>query len=488
MRISGLNSGLDIDQIVSDLVRAQRIPMDRVYQQKVKAEWKRDAYREVNTKLSRFRNLAWNFQLQGTFTKYATSTTKAEVLTAQASASAGVGRYDVKVKGLAEAARVVVDDVNLTAADQFQIQGADGSWVTIAVAEDDTLETIAAKINGEKNLNVYAFAADGVISFTTKNTGSEAVFVVDEDFIQIFQGLDLAESETVTAPEGYEGRVGFLKLGDDIVRGKDAQLEINGVEVSSATNNYELNGITLNLLETGETTVEVRHDVDAVVEQVKEFVNLYNELVDELNSLLREEAFRDYPPLTDEQREAMSDKEIELWEEKAKSGLLRNDSLLSSVLTEMRQALGGVVSELEGKKNLAQIGITTGSWFEYGRLYLNEGKLREALEEDPESVRDIFTHDSKDPEKAGLARRLTAVLDRSMERITDTAGKASVAYDQSFLGRQIREYEDRLLAMEERLIRFEEAQWRKFTAMETALGQLYAQSDWLYQQIAAMQG
>jgi flagellar hook-associated protein 2 len=69
MRISGLNSGMDIDQIVSDLVKAQRIPMDRVFQQKVKAEWKRDAYRDVNTKLSRFRNLAFDLTLAGRVSK-----------------------------------------------------------------------------------------------------------------------------------------------------------------------------------------------------------------------------------------------------------------------------------------------------------------------------------------------------------------------------------------------------------------------------------
>jgi len=182
----------------------------------------------------------------------------------------------------------------------------------------------------------------------------------------------------------------------------------------------------------------------------------------------------------------MSDKEIELWETKAKSGLLRSDSILRSVLSDMRTALSGVVQrEGAGSVGLREIGITTGAWYEYGKLYLNEDKLRAALEENPDAVRDLFTQQG---ESEGLARRLTAVLDRSMDRITDTAGKATIPYDQSFLGNRIREYESRLSAMEERLQRYEEQQWRKFTAMEKALGQLYAQSDWLYQQLMAMQG
>ncbi len=228
--------------------------------------------------------------------------------------------------------------------------------------------------------------------------------------------------------------------------------------------------------------------MDSVVEKVKEFVNLYNELVGELNRLLREEVYRDFPPLTQEQKDAMSDKEIELWEEKAKSGLLRSDSLLSSILSEMRMALGAAVERSGGAVSLRQMGITTGAWYEYGRLYLDENKLRSALTEDPDAVRELFTQQGGEGKTAGIARRLTEVLDRGMQRITDTAGKATIPYDQSYLGNRIREYESRLEAMEERLRRFEEAQWRKFTAMEKALGQLYAQSDWLYQQLLAMQG
>ncbi len=75
-----------------------------------------------------------------------------------------------------------------------------------------------------------------------------------------------------------------------------------------------------------------------------------------------------------------------------------------------------------------------------------------------------------------------------MDRITKTAGKATTLYDQSFLGERIRDYEDRLFALEERLIRIEQNHWNKFTAMEQVLSQLYAQGDWLYQQLLTMQG
>lgn len=163
---------------------------------------------------------------------------------------------------------------------------------------------------------------------------------------------------------------------------------------------------------------------------------------------------------------------------------------MSRVLSEMRMALGGVVQNLEGEHNsLAQIGISTGSWYEYGRLNLNEGKLRAAIEEDPNGVRDLFTKRSDDSEEEqGIARRLDTVLKNAMAQIKETAGEVHKPYDDSALGNRIRDFEERLTVMEERLMRFEEAQWRKFTAMERVLGQLYSQSDWLYQQLTAMQG
>lgn len=108
----------------------------------------------------------------------------------------------------------------------------------------------------------------------------------------------------------------------------------------------------------------------------------------------------------------MSDKEIELWEEKAKSGLLRSDSLLSSILSEMRMALGAAVERSGGAVSLRQMGITTGAWYEYGRLYLDENKLRSALTEDPDAVRELFTQQGGEGKTAGIARRLTEVLDR----------------------------------------------------------------------------
>lgn len=477
MRISGLNSGIDTEQMIKDIMRAQRIPVDRVFQQKVQAEWKRDAYRDVNTKLSKFSNFVFDLRLQGTFQKNVANSSREDILSVKATGKAQTGTYDVRVEKLATTGKFVSTNVNLgeNRPTEFQLRGTAGEpMVTIEVGEKDTLSDIAAKINSNKELGISAYVHDNQISFTTKATGEKAVIEGDEAFEQIFGVPGEAESGATYTPGG------------------NAVVHINGLRTEQSSNIFDLNGITVNLLEAKEgatVRIEVRHDVDAVVDTVKEFVNLYNELVDELNLATREEVYRDFPPLTDAQRVDMSDKDIELWEEKAKSGLLRSDSTISSILSEMRMALGSVVKDAEGNSmTLAQIGITTGSWYEYGRLNINEDKLRSAIEENPDVVQNLFTQSSDKADETGLARRLSASLSKGMDRLTQTAGKASDPYDRSAFGERIRDYESRLNAMEERLLRYEENQWKKFTAMERVLGQLYAQGDWLTQQLMGLQG
>lgn len=468
MRISGLNSGIDTEQMIKDLMTAQRIPVDRVFQKKVQTEWKRDAYRDVNVKLSRFETFLFDLKLKATFDKNVATSSRTDVLTVNATGNAHAGTYDLEVEQLATSARFVSKEVNLPTAEGYHYFDIMGERIDIS--EGDTLSDIAKKINDKKELGISAYAHDKKISFTTKATGSEAKITVGENFAAIF---------------GDPGEV----------TGQDAKVTINGLETTQSSNTFDLNGVTVNLLSAPEkgqpafkVRVEVRQDVDAVVDKIKEFVNIYNELVDELNVATREKVYRDFPPLTDAQRAELSDKEIELWEEKAKSGLLRSDSIITGILSEMRMALSAAVKDGEGSMTLADIGITTGSWYEYGRLNINESKLRAAVESDPEGVSNLFRKDGTENSEMGIARRLEKALDNGMKRIDQMAGKAESSYDRSFLSERIRDYESRLSVMEERLLRYEEMQWRKFTAMEKVLGQLYSQSDWLTQQLFSMQG
>jgi flagellar hook-associated protein 2 len=103
-----------------------------------------------------------------------------------------------------------------------------------------------------------------------------------------------------------------------------------------------------------------------------------------INGKLSEERYRKFPPLTEEQKKDMSENDIKLWEEKAKSGLLRSDPLLDRIVRDLRYAVSSSVAGLPKEMNsLSAIGITTGDWREKGKLHINEDKLRDAIAKDP---------------------------------------------------------------------------------------------------------
>src|SRR5690606_39000526 len=193
----------------------------------------------------------------------------------------------------------------------------------------------------------------------------------------------------------------FLGITSNKVEtGQNAVIEVNvnherdenGVliyhKIESSTNTFVKDGIIFNLYDTtidsDIATIRITEDIDATVDKIKNFVDKYNELIDELNNKLTEKSYRDFPPLTDDQKSEMSEKDIELWEEKAKSGLLRNDSIIQGIVYSMRNALIDNVAGVDIR--LSDIGITTGKWYEHGKLYLDEAKLRQAISEAPDKV------------------------------------------------------------------------------------------------------
>ena len=272
------------------------------------------------------------------------------------------------------------------------------------------------------------------------------------------------------------------------VMGGNAEFEINGLATYRESNSFTFSGLAISLQSESDKTVrlEVVQDTDQIVDSIKTMVEKYNELIAEIQGKLTEPYYRDYPPLTEAQKKDMDEQEIELWEEKAKSGLLRSDRMLTNLVSDLRQAMGSVVNGVDGMNSLRKIGITTGAWFEYGKLHLDETKLRNAVESNPDQVMALFTNNGDTEQTRGIARRLDSIMTTGLDRLDKTAGKSTTLYDKSKLSEKIRSYERQIEAMEERLTQLENRYWMQFVAMERALQQMYAQSDWLHQQLAAM--
>ena len=155
--------------------------------------------------------------------------------------------------------------------------------------------------------------------------------------------------------------------------------ESSFIAITRNSNTFTLEGITctLNAMAGGTgqeaVTVNVAFDLDQAIEKITAFVNDYNTLLGTITDKLNEEYNRDYQPLTEDEKESLTDTEIEQLTEKAKEGLLRNDIYLTTIASSLRSSLYTSVSTLSDaaqniKYILADIGITTSS-------YKNSGKL-----------------------------------------------------------------------------------------------------------------
>ncbi len=309
------------------------------------------------------------------------------------------------------------------------------------------------------------------------NTAEAAASEADIASTKLLETLDFA-SYNAQAAEGEQfKRVSMTDLASEgvagtnakaIIDGKSYDLESNSVSVANVT--YNLNSVT-----TGSAArVTVSTDVDALMESVQNFVDNYNKLLDSLNEKIHEPYYSDYMPLTEDEESAMKDADIEKWNEKAHSGLLKNSSQLQSIVEKMREALYTPIEGLDGKYDSASsIGISaSGSWDEYGHLYIDEDKLRAAIEEDSDVVYKIFSTNTKDYDTQGIAHRLSTIMDDGISAIKSEAGITTDSDDQSYLGLKIQDYESQLEALNDLIDEKYNFYYKKYSAMEQAISNM----------------
>lgn len=322
--------------------------------------------------------------------------------------------------------------------------------------------TVTRKETGDFNPNEYG---GGSVTPTVRNT--EMNFMNDPFLKNILQ---------------LHGR---NELG-----GEDAKFSINGLETGRHTNTFSVNGVTFTLKETfsgSSVNIGTKTDTDKVYENIKGFIDKYNETIDKINKKIGEERYRDYSPLTAEQKETLSEKEAELWEEKAKSGIIRRDQTLSSGLDRMRTDFYAAV-DFEGDsqyKQLTAIGISTTNLYNVnkGKLEIDEDKLKEAIEKDPDGVYKLFANDSENYSERGIARRLRDSMTTTIQAIEETAGNDIKTNDQFTIGKNLDDIKDRISDFERRLKQAEDRYYKQFTAMEQAVQKMNQQSSYMLQQL-----
>lgn len=507
MRVSGLASGMDIDQMVDKLMKAERMPLDKMKQQQKTLEWRRDDYREMNKLLKELdQNIFDGVYRESTFLKKGVASTNESAVSAVASGLGSNVTTRISVGQLAKAATgssrsgisaAPTDkiDPNATFADQagkFNVAVSLGTEFTLKVfqpdgdiktqsfkvdPETDSLQSVLRRIN-DSDLGVSAFYDQNTdkISIATNHTGYNE------------NGAEIAVEET---SGNFFTEVLQFASTDVANNGQNAKFTLNGLETERTSNSFSINHITYTLKQKTSTdvTITTATDTDTIYDSIQSFVDKYNETIEKINDKLSEELHRDYPPLTDKQRDGLSEHEIKLWEEKAQSGMLRSDSFLSGGLGAMRLDL---YSEIKGANvdqalnQLSEIGIVTSSNYrEHGKLVIQDpSKLRQAIDADPEKVAQLFNKDGNSFETKGIAQRVRDTIAGTMEKIEHKAGNTFDTEENYSIGKKLKSNENQIDDFKRRLEQIESRYYRQFTAMEQAIQRANQQSTFLTNQFS----
>lgn len=362
---------------------------------------------------------------------------------------------------------------------------------SISINENETLGDFITRFNNMGNGQLIFDAATGGISLTGIN-GADVQLTGDADGKQVLQKLfgqeqlDFNTSSSVKFDQAYAATSGGQK-------GQNALINVNGTIVERNSNDFELDGVTIQLTAItsptdGPIVLTTEKDTDTMIAGIKSFVEDYNSLVDELNGYITQDPnYRKYAPLTDAQKKEMSEKEIEAWEKKAKEGLLRNDINISSALGDMRSALYQSVDSAGGLA-LYQIGLDTSSNYkDNGKLILDEGKLREALTNNLDNVKKLFTD-----KEQGIGTHMSNILDEAAKVssgspgfLVEYAGTKDVMNTENTLSKQLQSIQDRIKTLNAKYENERARYWRQFSAMEQAMSSLNSQSSWISQQFSS---
>lgn len=256
----------------------------------------------------------------------------------------------------------------------------------------------------------------------------------------------------------------------------------------------------------------VENDSEAFTKKFKEFIEDYNKMIKSCNDLTTEKQDREYKPLTEEQKEEMSEDEVKKWQEQAKKGILQNDRIINSFMDNMRSAL---FAPVDGSSfHLNNMGISTTEWKENGQIHItNEDMFDKAIAENSEQIIKMFTAKVEPVYPEGASKTDKLAIDRDaalksglavrMEYFMNVAASTSIGAEgtlvrmagdksdyklsQDNISREIKRYDSALNTLKKRLKAEEERYFKQFSTLERYLSQMNAQSSWLTEQFGGGQ-
>lgn len=534
LRMTGMYSGMDTESIVSQLVKTKSTKVTNLKNEQKKLEWKQTAWQDLNSKIyNMYSKTLSNLRLTSAYSKKSTVSSDSTKATVVASEGAVNGTQTLQVNKLAKSGYLtgaklagktttttgtdgkdVTKVVNWETTDKLSEIDSNltGKTISLTTGTGTDAKTTDIEITADMTINdlVAKFKDAGVnASFDTTNqrffinstgTGSAKNFTLSSDDSTALASLGLDPNTTYTDINGSKNSC--VKI-----EGQDAEIVLNGATFVSDSNTFSINGLTINTL--GVTDEEISlvtsTDYDGIYNTIKDFLTEYNDLINEMDKLYNADSARKYDMLTNDEKDSMTDDEVEQWEDKIKSALLRKDNSLYNVMNTLtttmmdgyyennlsdKQKKNMSASEISawykengGKKHyLSDYGIGTLSYFEaqdneHHAYHINgdaddeftstkEDKLKAAIADDPEGTANFF---------ATLCKSLYSKLDETMSESTDYSSIYKV-YNDKQLKKDYNDYTKKISDAEDELNDYEDRWYNKFSKMEVALSKLQSQT------------
>lgn len=376
-----------------------------------------------------------------------------------------------------------LNDLGVEDSATFTINGTKFTFTS-----DYTVAKMMSEINASKN-------ARATMTFST----------LTNSFALSSSGYGTSASIEFSAENGSAGAELLSTLGltsGTLTQGRNLQLEVNGETIETSSNSFTADGTTMTFTSAAqgaEFSYEVKKDNSSAIDAIKSFVEDYNKIIEEVYGQLDQKPNSDYYALTDDDIEDMdlSEKQQEKWEEKAKEGLLYNDSTVSTVMQKMRSVLYSTVKTADGQTfSLFSMGITTSDdWGDHGKLELDETKLEAAFEQYADQIADLFAGTTVDENgntvKTGIMHKLDDVLTGAVKTtgarkdkgtLVQLAGtKTGTSATDNSIYDQLKSISTLISSLETRYEKQQDRYWKQFSNLETMMGSLNSQTSYIQQ-------
>lgn len=566
MRVSGINSGLDTDAIVQELVSAYSQKTEKYTKEQTKLGWKQEIWKNLNTKVYSLYNSVGKLRYSSAYSMKKTTVSDTTKATVTASGEAVNGTQKLHVLSTAQsgyltggklAFRKEVTKDGVTTLEKTELKDKDGNpekltsttklsalgytdgkdttldvhttnekgeAVTqkITLGKDSTIQDVVSALR-ENGLNASFDENNGRLFVSSKDTGKAADFTIsasttkkipktdddgnlvkDKDGNVVMEEIEMSDDESASSKK-LLGLLGLDTVNNTYdnqavkIDGRDAVISLNGVKYTNTTNDFAING--LNVSVTGVTddvtdpenvdlstlddstaiTITTTTDSQGIYDKVKDFLTEYNNIINEITKLYNADSAGSYEPLTDDEKDKMSDTEIEKWETKIKDSLLRRDTSLGTIMNSMMTAMSSPIT-IDGKDySLSSFGIQTLGYLnaaknEQNAYHIdgdeddentsgNKDKLMDAITKNPDTVIDFMKQ---------LSTNLYKAMDQQMQ--SSSLRSRYKIYNDKELDKEYSNLTKTIKQWESKVSDKEDYYYKKFSNMETAMSKLQSQT------------